>query len=177
MSRGYRVSMEPLKVAHTNVAASDELCIQVSLLPILGADRMRELVREALGAEGWTTTDDGGLGKAVAPGLTATLSADGTSVTVSMTAQRAVSGSAANAAEAERAAQHNAALATDEVRRVATMALAKAEGDVRASLDATIQRVYVAALEEKARSMGQLQSMERSESADGTVEIVLKIRT
>ena len=171
MSRGYRVSMEPLKVAHTNVAASDELCIQVSLLPILGADRMRELVREALGAEGWTTTDDGGLGKAVAPGLTATLSADGTSVTVSMTAQRAVSGSAANAAEAERAAQHNAALATDEVRRVATMALAKAEGDVRASLDATIQRVYVAALEEK------LQSMERSESADGTVEIVLKIRT
>ena len=32
------------------------------------------------------------------------------------------------------------------------------------------------ALQEKARSMGELQSMERHEGSDGTVEVVLKIK-
>ena len=177
MSRGYRVIMDPLTVARTNVSASDELCIEVSLLPVLGEERMRDLVREALASEGWAACNDGGLEKTVAPGLVATLSADGKTVTVSMTQEREVTGAAVNATQAEQLAQQNAERAKDSIRRAATTALAKAEGDVRAALDATIQRVYVKALEEKARSMGQLESMEQTVGADGTVEIVLKIRT
>lgn len=94
-----------------------------------------------------------------------------------MTQEREVTGAAVNAAQAEQLAQQNAERAKDAIRRAATTALSKAEGDVRAALDATIQRVYLKALEQKARSMGQLESMEQTMGADGTVEIVLKIRT
>ena len=74
--------------------------------------------------------------------------------TVSMTQEREVTGAAVNAAQAEQLAQQNAERAKDAIRRAATTALSKAEGDVRAALDATIQRVYLKALEQKARSMG-----------------------
>jgi uncharacterized protein YaiL (DUF2058 family) len=97
-------------------------------------------------------------------------------VSVVQTSSVEVTGAARTGAEAARLAKENAARAESSVKRQATTTLAKAEGDVRAALDDVIQRVYVSALEEKARSMGELQSMERHEGSDGTVEVVLKVR-
>jgi hypothetical protein len=176
MSRGYRVMMEPLQEARAKAEGSDELCIQVSLLPVLGDDRMRELLQAALREDGWQGTKDGALTKSLGQGLQATLSPDGKSVSVVQTSSVEVTGAARTGAEAARLAKENAARAESSVKRQATTTLAKAEGDVRAALDDVIQRVYVSALEEKARSMGELQSMERHEGSDGTVEVVLKVR-
>lgn len=176
MSRGYRVVMEPLQQAKATASGSDELCIQVSLLPVLGDDRMRELLQAALRQDGWQGRKDGSLTKSIGQGLQATLSPDGRNVSVVQTSTVEVTGAARTEAEAARQAKENAARAEHSVKRQATTTLAKAEGDVRAALDAVIQRVYVTALEEKARSMGELQSMERHEGSDGTVEVVLKIK-
>jgi hypothetical protein len=176
MSRGYRVMMEPLQQAKATASGSDELCIQVSLLPVLGEDRMRELLQAALREDGWLGTNDGSLTKSLGQGLQATLSPDGRNVSVVQMSTVEVTGSARTGAEAARQAKENAARAESGVKRQATTTLAKAEGDVRAALDGVIQRVYVSALEEKARSMGELQSMERHEGSDGTVEVVLKVR-
>jgi hypothetical protein len=169
--------VEPLVQATRQVSASDEVCIQIALLPILGDARMRELVKDTLRKDGWKDDGAGGLSKDVGDGLRATLDKDGVSVTVAQTKAQTVTGSSRNANQAEHIAEENAARAKDAVKRAATTALGRSEGDVRAALDAAIQRVYVTALEEKARSMGQLESMERIEGADGTVEVVLKIRT
>lgn len=176
MSRGYRVVMEPLAQAKATASASDELCIQVSLLPVMGEDRMRELLQAALRDDGWQTETNGETVKNLGHGLQARLAPDGKSVTVVQTSAVEVAGAARTEAEAARLAKENAARAEQAVKRQATTTLAKAEGDVRAALDAVIQRVYVTALEEKARSMGDLQSMERHEGADGTIEVVLKIK-
>jgi len=176
MSRGYRVYVEPLSVARTNVSAEDELCIQLSLLPVLGEDRMRELVREALKADGWKDDGQGGLKKQLGDGLSATLDRAGAVVTVRQEANAEVTGAGRSQQLAEQQAEERARNVKDNVKRQATTSLARAEGDVRAAVDAVIQRVYVTALEEKARSMGQLESMEQTTSADGTVEVVLKVR-
>lgn len=176
MSRGYRIVMEPLAQAKATASASDELCVQISLLPVLGEERMRELLQAALREDGWQPCGDGELTQQLKDGLQARLSADGRSVTVEQRASVEVSGAARTEAEAARLARENAARMEASVKRQATTSLAKAEGDVRAGLDAVIQRVYVTALEEKARSMGELQSMERHEAQDGTLEVVLKIK-
>ena len=176
MSRGYRVMMEPLQQAKAKASGSDELCIQVSLLPVLGEDRMRELLQAALREAGWQGSTGGALTKSLGEGLQATLSPDGRNVSVVQTSTVEVTGSARTGAEAERQAKENAARAESSVKRQATTTLAKAEADVRATLEDVIQRVYVSALQEKARSMGELQSMERHEGSDGTVEVVLKIK-
>lgn len=176
MSRGYRVVVEPLSTALRNVSASDELCVDIALLPILGEDAMRELLKEELSKDGWKQTADGSREKTLKPGLTATLSKDGTTVTIAMTAERKVGGSGPSQSAAEQAAAANAVAASADVKRQATTTLAQAEGDVRAGLEAAIQRVYLEALQQKARSMGQVESVVRGEAADGSVEITIKVR-
>lgn len=176
MSRGYRVVVEPLSTANKSVSAEDELCIDVALLPILADNSMRDLLKDQLKNDGWKPTSDGGLEKNLRPGLTATLSPDGTSVTITMTAERTVSGSGRSEAAAAQAAAAAAAAAEAGVKRDATTALASAEADVRASLETAIQAVYVDALEQKAKSMGQVESIERGVAADGSLEITIKVR-
>jgi len=176
MSRGYRVAVEPLSTAHTSVSAEDELCVDVSLLPILGDNVMKELLKAELEKEGWRQTADGGREKTLRPGLTATLSADGSTVTLQMTAEKTVGGTGRTDAAAQAAAEKNAAAAAAAVKREATTKLASAEADVRASLEAAIQKVYIEDLEQKARSMGQVESIERGVAADGSLEITIKVR-
>lgn len=176
MSRGYRVVVEPLSTANQHVSASDELCIDVSLLPILPPEVMHDLLKEELEKDGWKQTADGGREKTIRPGLVATLAADGSTVTISMTAERDVGGSGRSDAEAKEAAKKNASAAEAAVRREATTALASAEADVRAGLEKSIQKVYIDALEQKAKSMGQVESIERGQSADGSLEITIKVR-
>lgn len=176
MSRGYRVVVEPLSTANKHVSASDELCVDVSLLPILPPEEMHDILKAELEKDGWKQTADGGREKTIRPGLKATLAADGSTVTISMTAERDVGGSGRTEADAKAAAQKNAEAAAAAVKREATTALASAEADVRAALEKAIQKVYIDALEKKAKSMGQVESIERGTSADGSMEITIKVR-
>lgn len=174
MSRGYQITVSSVSKV---VSASDELCIAVSLLPVLGAERMHQLLRDALRADGWNDVDNNELELDAGSGLRARLVADGSRVVVERTAERTVKASATTRAAAEAALADKTTDAAAELQRTATTALAASEGDVRARLEAAVQQVYGTALEEKARSLGQLESVQRTVGADGTVELVLKVRT
>ncbi len=176
MSRAYRVEVVPLHTARADVEQSDRVCIDVALLPILGDAPMRQMLLDELEKDGWTETPDGGRTKQVGDGLVATIGADGRTVTVTMTAQRTVSGGGDTPADASRAAATAAAAAAVDVKRVATTQLSGAEGDVRAAVESAVQRVYVEALQQKARTLGQVESMQRREGDDGSVEITIKVR-
>jgi hypothetical protein len=173
MSRGYQITVSSVSSV---VSASDELCIGVSLLPVLGAERMRDLLHEALRADGWVDVD-GELELDLGRGLSARLVADGSRVVVERTAERTLRATATTKAAAEAALADKTLEAKSELQRAATTALAASEGDVRARLEAAVQQVYGTALEEKARSLGELESVQRTVGADGTVELVLKVRT
>jgi hypothetical protein len=174
MSRGYQITVSSVSSV---VTASDELCIGVSLLPVLGVERMRDLLREALRADGWADVESSELELELGNGLSARLLADGSRVVVERTAQRTVKVTATTKGAAETALADKTAAAKSELQRAATTALAASEGDVRARLEAAVQQVYATALEEKARSLGELESVQRTVGADGTVELVLKVRT
>jgi hypothetical protein len=174
MSRGYQITVSSVSSV---VSASDELCIAVSLLPVLGAARMHHLLKDALRADGWIDVDNNELELELGNGLSARLTADGSRVVVERTAQRTVKATATTKTAAEAALADKTVETKAELQRVATTALAAAEGDVRARLEAAVQQVYGSALEEKARSLGQLESVQRTVGADGTVELVLKVRT
>lgn len=176
MSRGYRISV-PLSVSRATVEASDELCIAVSLLPVLEPARLTEILRTALRDDGWKDGEGGTLVVDLGSGLAAALSSDGKTVHVEKISSQVVTATGSTQQAADLAAAAQAERATSQAKRGATTSLAAAEGDVRARLEGVIQKVYGTALEEKARSMGQLESMQRTVGADGTVELVLKIRT
>jgi hypothetical protein len=176
VSRAYHVAVAPLATARADVQQQDHVCIEVGLLPILGEDTMRQLLLAELGRDGWTATPDGGRAWTSPDGLTATMAPDGRTITLTMTAARAVSAAARTQQEADAAVHARADAAAAVVRREATVALGRAEGDVRAAVDAALQRVYVEALQQKARSLGQIESMQRSESADGSVELTIRVR-
>ena len=176
VSRAYHVAVAPLVSARVDVEQQDELCVDVALLPILGEQAMRQLLLAELAKDGWQQTADGGRAKELRDGLTATLGPDGKTVTVTMTARRTVVGGGTTKDAAETAARDSAARAESAVKREATTTLARAEGDVRAALDVAVQRVYVEALQQKARSLGTVESMQTSEAADGSVEITIKVR-
>ena len=176
MSRGYRITV-PLTISSVDLSASDELCIAVSLLPVLSPERLAEILRQTLRDDGWKNSDDNTLHVDLADGLHAELASDATSVRVTRTTTKTVTGTGNTKSVADQAAAAQAKRAEHDLKRTATTSLASAEGDVRARLEAVVQKVYATALEEKARSMGQLESMQRTVGADGTVELVLKIRT
>lgn len=174
MSRGYQITVSSVSSV---VSASDELCIAVSLLPVLGAERMRGLLADALRGDGWVDVDGGELELELGNGLRARLLADGSRVVVERTTSRTIKATATTKAAAEAALVDKTAETKSELQRAATTSLAASEGDVRARLEAAVQQVYGTALEEKARSLGQLESLQRTVGADGTVELVLKVRT
>lgn len=176
MSLVYRVEVQPSKVTHVHVEQSDRVLIDVALLPVVGDEAMRQMLLEELGRDGWVPAPAGGRHKDLGDGLVAVTSADGRTVTISATARRAVGGSGFSDAEADLVAARNAAAAADTVRREATERLARVEGDVRATIEAATQRVYVEALQQKARSLGHVESLQRRDGDDGVVEITIKVR-
>jgi hypothetical protein len=179
MSRGYRIRVPAPQVVHHDTATAtgtDELCIEVGLLPILGVPEMCDLLREALAEAGWIRAADGTLRRSLGDGLEAELEPDASRITVSAVTRSEVEGSGATRDEAARVAAVRAEAAKTTVTRQSTARLARAEADVRATLEEVVQRVYVQALEKKARSMGDIQSIHHGTAVDGTVEVTIKIR-
>jgi hypothetical protein len=175
MSRGYRIQL-PLEVARGTVTGEDELCVALDLMPILPEQEMGALVDEELKRRGWKKNKEGELVKELENGATATLGADRKTVTVSMQTERTVTGSGTTKQEADAAVRRAQDEAAAQTKLDATKALTKLEPGVRGELDDVVQRVYVEALKKKAASMGQVESMEESKGADGSLEITIKVK-
>lgn len=176
MSRGYRIQLEPLQVVRGTVTASDELCVGLDVLPILSDEEMRDLVRQTLREKGWKQEGDGSLSKDLGDGAKATLDEDGKKVTVTLTTSQGITGAGRTTQEANAALAGQKETAEEAAKRRATQRLTAAEPGIRAELDEAVQKIYVEALKKKAQRMGQVESMEESRSADGSMQITIKVK-
>lgn len=179
MSEGYRITFpnaRALQRVTTTVTGADELHLDVSLLPILPGPQMVEALRAELAKEGWRPEADGALVKELDDGLVGRLAPDGSEVVITATDTRTVVGHGDSEASAARAARDLAALGASASQRASTLRLTRVEGDQRAALDAVIQRVYVAALTERAGQLGVIESLHEGVAPDGTLEVTLKVR-
>jgi hypothetical protein len=174
MSRGYRIEV-PLQVARGTVTGSDSLCVGLDVLPILPEGDMRDIVRETLKARGWKQKGET-LEKELGEGAVAVLEKDGKTVTVRLETQAEVQGQGRTDQEAKAALESRKDAAEKDANSRATRALARAEPAVRGELDDAVQRVYVEALKKKAAQMGQIESQQETRSADGSLEITIKVR-
>ena len=180
MSRGYRISYprpvpRPVSNATGSVESADACAMDVGLLDILPEAEMVALLRTRLQDDGWALGDSGALVKQFG-GVTAELAPDGRTVTVRATAKRDV------AAKGETTEQANARLeqakkdAGRDLAKTVGKALAAAEGDVRASVQTALQKVYVEALKRKAAALGEIEGMQEHRGENGELELTIKVR-
>lgn len=177
MSRGYRVRY-PAPVWHNvsaHVESADNCAMDVALLDILPEPDMLALLRTHLQADGWQPTLGGALSKQFGD-VTAELTPDGKSVTIKASAKREVVARGTDSTKANEALDQVKAKAERELAGRAGKAIAAAEGDVRASVQAALQKVYVEALKRKAASLGEIEGMQESRGADGELELTIKVR-
>ncbi len=159
--------------AEQGVDVADEVHLDVAVLPVLSDAEMRAIVREILREGGWTQCPDGSLEKSFGDAM-ATLAPDASGVTLRVRSATTVSatGSAAvekdggeKAADREAAQRANAAvqaLAEKERERLAAenmKALTREEPALRGEIQRALNRTYRKALEERARQMGEVESI------------------
>lgn len=171
MSRAYRVR---LQTATRHVKSSDELEIDLALLGILPEAEMKSLLEDALQAEGWRKSGN----KLVRTFGEVEAEIDEEMGTVSLRLERKkeVVASARNLDEAQRRAADQAESTKEKLDRTVAKALSDVEASVRESVQGALQKTYVTALEKKARAMGEVESIDRTEGADGDLEIVIKVK-
>lgn len=180
MSRGYRISYprpaaRPVSNVSAHVETADACEMDVGLLDILPENEMLALLRERLKDDGWQPSGDGALSKKFGS-VTAELAADGRTITVRATAARDVAAKGSDDAQANaRLAQAKKDAQRDLTRTVGT-ALASAEGDVRASVQTALQKVYVEALKRKAAALGEIEGMQETRGDNGELELTIKVR-
>lgn len=177
MSRGYRIRWpQPAwKDASTRVASEDAVCMDIGVLEILPEAEMLALLRAQLERDGWTKGKDGGLSKTFGE-VTAELSPDGASLTARAAASRDVSARGTTDAEAQAKLGRASESAEKELARKVAERLDRAEGDVRAAVQEALQKVYVEALQRKAASLGEVESVQEVRGADGELELTIKVR-
>jgi hypothetical protein len=173
MSRGYRIQWA---TASRTVKSSDQITLQVGFLGILPEAEMRGLLRDELERDGWKGRSGGALATEI-DGIAVELDADGKTVTARAAGERVVEGRAETAAAAEQRAEGRVGQAERALTRELGQRLARAEPDLRAALEAAVQRVYVEALKRKAASFGAVESCSESTDADGTHEVRIVVRT
>jgi len=173
MSRGYRIQWA---TASRVVKTTDKITLQVGFLGILSEEEMRRLFRDELVRDGWKQQKGGKLSAEVS-GVKVELDAEGKTVTATTGGERIVEGRALTAAEAQERAEARQAQTEKALLREAGERLARIEPDLRAGLEAAVQRVYVEALKRKAASFGAVESCSESTAEDGTHEVLIKVRT
>ncbi len=177
MSRGYRVSLpQPTwRNVSTQVESVDAISMDVGLLEILPEAAMAGLLRERLVEDGWTPQEDGSLRRSFGD-VVVELAPDARTVTARSSAAREVKIKGTSEADAALRLER-ARLATErELGRAAAERLTAAEGDIRAALQAALQKVYVEALQRKAATMGQVESVHEGRGDDGELELTIKVR-
>lgn len=157
------------------VTATDSLKIQLSLLGILPEEEMLSLLCEELEASGWNRDKKGEVSTQVGE-VRAELSKDGKEVTLSSSARTEVTARSTDKQSAENQLQSNANRAEESLKEQAMQRLAKVEPDIRAKLGEAVQRVYIKALQKKAASMGQVESVLENRNQDGEYEVTIKVK-
>jgi hypothetical protein len=177
MSRGYRVRVpEPTwRNTTTRVEQSDALALDVGMLSILSEGEMTELLRERLVEDGWSREGDGSLRRSFGD-VSVELAPDGRTVTARASAGKDVTVKATSEVEANDKLARAAKSAERELTRAAAERLGAAEADIRAALQAALQKVYVEALQRKAAAMGQIESVHEGRGDDGELELTIKVR-
>lgn len=180
MSRGYRVRMgapvwRPSYDATGKVESSDAFTLDVGMLEILPEAEMTALLRERLAEDGWARDASGAMTRAFGE-LQVTLSPDGRTVTAEVTVRREVKARGKSEADAQNKLVQASKRAEREIAREAARVLGAAEADIRAGLQAALQKVYVEALKRKAAAMGAIESVHEGRGADGELELTIKVR-
>ena len=177
MSRGYRVRMpEPTwRSATTRVSSSDAMAMDVGLLEVLPEAVMVALLRERLAADGWSKGQDGTMTRSFGE-VEVELAADGRSITARATAVKDVKVRATSEADAAARLVRATRTVEGQLSRAAAEQLGAAEAEIRAALQGALQKVYVEALQRKAASLGQIESVHEGRGADGELELTIKVR-
>lgn len=177
MSRGYRIRLpQPAwKDVTARVESADAICLDVAVLEILPEPEMLALLRGRLEQDGWSKGQDGSLSKKCGE-VTATLAPDGRSVEVKAAAARQITARGQSDQEAASKLERAKGGAERELAQKIGEQLGAAEGDIRDAVQAALQKVYVEALQRKAASLGEIESMQESRGADGELELTIKVR-
>lgn len=174
------------------VHVEDQVVIAVRMLPVLQGDAMGSTLREVLAEQGWAAQPDGTMTRRFGA-VTATLDAGATSVTVSHAIDEKVTakgtsavteGDAADEARAEAVARERAEKALEDKRAKTAArleaenaaALTREEPAVRAALQEALNRVYRRALEERARQLGEVESIDERGDVRGGYEVTVVVK-
>jgi uncharacterized protein YdbL (DUF1318 family) len=185
MSRAYRISVKESLSRHVQV--DDGVCSTLELLPILPADRMRELLGHELEERGFAR--DGNTATRKEKGdivVSVDLSTGEVSVTAEghaelhLNAERTAVVDAPNADReralrdvAKQALEREAKAEEEALRRKVTEQLEGALRDIKGELDAVVTRVTGSALKQRAAELGQVEEVH--EEANGNLTIKVRV--
>jgi hypothetical protein len=171
MSRAYRIEW---KTASRRITAKDEISIDVALLEILSDEEMKALLDQELLQQGWKK-EKGKLVKGFGSAR-AEIDSERKTVAIVLEREREVTARGQTQAAAHNQAEANAKTAQASLDREVTAELAEGEAKVRENLQGALQKVYVVALEQKARQMGEVESIDRRENEEGELELIIKVK-
>jgi len=171
------------------VHVEDRVEIAVRMLPLLAGDAMGATLREVLAAQGWEAQADGSMTRVFGE-VTASLDAAATTVTVRRAGEATVTASGAARVEdgdekraraqantaAERALEQERKRAEATIEAANAAALTREEPAVRAAVQEALNRVYRRALEERARQLGEVESVDERGDVRGGYEVTVVVK-
>jgi hypothetical protein len=175
-----------------SVHVRDAVAIAVRMLPVLQGGAMGAALREVLAEQGWAAQPDGTMTRGFG-GVLATLDAEAATVTVSRSAEATVTATGrATATAGDESDEKRAAATAGEIaerllaqRRTAATARLEAENvavitreepSVRAALQEALNRVYRRALEQRARELGEVESIDERGDVRGGYEVTVVVK-
>ncbi len=177
MSRGYRIRW-PQPVWHNaskTVESSDAIAMDVGMLDILPEGDMVAILREQLAAAGWQRCEDGAMRTTVG-GVEVELDAEGRKVRASSSAQRKVAVRSQQEGELREQLGRASEGAERELSREVARQIISAEAEIRERIQGALQKVYIEALQRKAASMGEIESIISGVGEDGELEMTIKVK-
>ncbi len=171
------------------VHVEDRVEIAVRMLPLLAGDAMGATLREVLAAQGWEAQVDGTMTRVFGE-VTASLDAGATTVTVRRAGEATVTASGSAAVKdgdekkalakantaAEKALEQERKRAGAKLEADNAAALTREEPAVRAALQEALNRVYRRALEERARQLGEVESVDERGDVRGGYEVTVVVK-
>lgn len=170
MSRGYRLRLP--NVQRTGRAkASDDLRMDIDLLPILDAEQMHGLLAEALKNAGWHEQD----GRLTARVDGAQVELHDDHIAVQLDIAQKVTGTGTGAAAAQQSLKAKLKQTTAELERRVRDRMARVEAALCEQLEPVVQQVYVEALKQKAARLGEVTHIDERQDGD-QVELTIRVK-
>lgn len=179
----------------SDVNENDAIEVDIRMLPILDPKTLEHLVKQELEQRGWTRNDEGALTKQFGE-ATATLPPDSTTITLGVRAETSVSVSATEDGAAPESDQEAQDAIEDKAREVAQRkldvvrdrarralqrknaeALLAVEADLRKDVDDSVNAVTKKALERRAATLGEIESVQERRDAEGGYELTITVKT